>query len=229
MAATQFLEAYPAAGTQTGIAAAPMILWAFICIVDGIVGLQTTAAKLFTNIDGRLRLDAIIGGATLLLLTGFSVSRAVDRPFPSAASGLRGADWLHLPAKQTTEFQSITRNVGANCKVLFTLPGMASFNLWSGVPTPNGWNLTAWMEGIGLDRQAEILGLLKSNPQSCAIINRQIMRWWGQGDASAETSPLVYYITTEMPEIDVFGDYEIHVHPDRRSLWISRSVPGSGQ
>jgi hypothetical protein len=28
-----------------------------------------------------------------------------------------------------------------------------------------------------------------------------------------------------MPEIDEFGDYEIRVHPYRRSLWISRSAP----
>jgi hypothetical protein len=89
--------------------------------------------------------------------------------------------------------------------------------------------LDAWMKGIDLHRQAEILTLLKSKPQACALVNRRIMRFWNQGDASAETSPLVRYITTEMPKIDQFGEYEIHVQPDRRSRWIRRNPQRSDQ
>ena len=36
LAATQFLQAYPVAGTQMSIASAPTLLWAFVLIVDGI-------------------------------------------------------------------------------------------------------------------------------------------------------------------------------------------------
>src|SRR3974377_446593 len=79
MAATQFLEAYPVAGSQGGVAAIPMILGAFVCIADAIVGLQTAAAKSFQNIE-RLRLDAIIGGAMLLLFAGFRVADVVYGP-----------------------------------------------------------------------------------------------------------------------------------------------------
>jgi len=219
MAATQFLEAYPVAGSQTGIAAAPMILWAFICIADATAGLRRVALGPFQNMSERFRVDSVIGGALLLLLAGISVGRAVNRPFPAAAAGLKGADWLHLPPEQATRFEAIAGNVGANCKILFTLPGMASFNLWSGVPTPNGWNLTAWMKGIDHHRQEEILALLKSNPQACAIANRRIMRFWNKGDTSAESSPLARYILREMTKMDSFGEYEIRINPQRGSRW----------
>lgn len=216
MAATQFLEPFPVAGSQAGIAAAPMILWSFVCIADGITGLRTTAA--WPSMTERLRLDAAIGGAILFLFAAFSVARVVAGPLPGAASGLKGAGWLHLPEKQATQFQGITRSVRANCKVLFSLPGMASFNLWSGVPTPNAWNVSTWMDGITRDRQAEILHILKSNPQSCAIVNHKIVGMW-EGGPTAERSPLAQYLAREMPVVDHFGDYEIHVNPDRRSPW----------
>lgn len=220
MAATQFLEAYPVAGSQAGVAAASMILWAFVCINDGIAGLRTSAENPWQTITERFPVDALIGGTLLLLFAAFSAARVVAGPVPGAASGLRGADWLRLPEKQATLFQNITRSVGANCRILFSLPGMASFNLWSGVPTPNGWNLSVWMDGISLDRQAEILNLLKSNPQSCAIVNHQIVEMWG-GDAAAARSPLAQYMMTKMPKIQQYDDYEIHVNPERRSPWIN--------
>ena len=57
MAVTQFLGPYPVAGSQVGIAAAPMnIFWAFLCVADGIAGLRANARRLL-----GLRLDAAIG------------------------------------------------------------------------------------------------------------------------------------------------------------------------
>ncbi|MGH9597956.1 MAG: hypothetical protein ACRD3K_14275, partial [Edaphobacter sp.] len=39
LAATQFLQPYPVAGSQTSIAAVPLLLWAFLCVHDGVNGL----------------------------------------------------------------------------------------------------------------------------------------------------------------------------------------------
>jgi hypothetical protein len=99
------------------------------------------------------------------------------------------------------------------------MPGMGSFNIWSGVPTPNGWNLTAWMKGISLDRQAEILGILRANPQSCAILNRSLVRFWDNDDVNEAALPLGRYVMTEMPKTAEFGDYEIRVNPERTGPW----------
>jgi hypothetical protein len=237
MAATQFLEPYPVAGSQVGIAAAPMILWGFLCLADGLPGLRQLSSRYSRDFAKALRLDALIGSAIILLCTGTSVAHAIHlRPrlawtalksrtwpasnFPPASTGLKGSEWLHLSPEQTAQFRSIARLINANCGILFTMPGMYSFNIWSGVPTPNGWNHDGWMGGISLDRQTEILNIMKADPQACAILNRNLVRFWDEDDAGVAVLPLAHYIMTDMPKVAEFGEYEIRVQPHRSSPWL---------
>jgi hypothetical protein len=226
MAVTQFLVPYPVAGSLRGVAEAPMILWAFLCISDGIAGLRAGSYRL----SQALRLDAVIGGTILVVFAGVSVVGTARSPFPPATTGLRGSAWLHLPPEQAIRFESIVRNVSTNCSTLFTMPGMGSFNIWSGVPTPNGWNLTAWMKGIDSERQAEILRIIKSDSQACAILNRRIVQSWDEDEPGMEAAlPLAHYVMTDMPKIAEFGEYEIGVHPHRSSPWFGVGVQMRGQ
>jgi hypothetical protein len=220
MAVTQFLGPFPIAGSQMAIAAAPMILWAFLCITDGIAGLRTFSFKA-SGISGEdLRLDAVIGGAVLIFYAGVSIDLSAHSELGPASTRLRGATWLHLPEEHARQFEAIAQSVRKNCDILFTMPGMASFNLWSGIPTPNGWNMTGWMKGISSERQAEILGIMKADSQACAIVNRNIVRFWSDDQAGADELPLAHYVMTDMPELTKFGDYEVHVAPDRSSPWL---------
>lgn len=237
MAVTQFLEPYPVAGSQVGIAAVPMILWAFLCFTDGLHGLRQFSSPCSWHFAKTLRLDALIGSAIIVLCAGTSVAYAIHlRPraawtalksttwpasnFPPSSTGLKGSEWLHLPPQQAGQFRSIARVISLNCSVLFTMPGMYSFNIWSGIPTPNGWNHDGWMGGISLDRQAEILNILKADPQACAILNRNLVRFWDKDDAGVAVLPLAHYILTDMPKRAEFGEYEICVRPQRSSPWL---------
>jgi hypothetical protein len=196
-----------------------MILWAFQCIADGIAGLQPAWRAYFRRRGQVLPLDAAIGGGILVVFAGVSIILAAQRQYPPAA-GLRGATWLHLPAAQATEFEAIAGAVGANCSILFTMPGMYSFNLWSGVPTPNGWNLSAWMEGIDREEQSKILDIIRAHPRACVVLNHEIEKFWDRRSlAYQKAPPLMRYIETEMPMAAKFGDYEIRVHPRRMSPW----------
>lgn len=213
MAVTQFLEPYPVAGSQLGIAAAPMLLWAFLCLADGLALLRTVSRDSLRIAWKDWPSDAMVGAAIVVCCATVSVAQAIRVPLPPASAGLRGASWLHLPADQAAGFVSIANIVNVNCDMLFTLPGMLSFNMWSGVSTPNGWNLTAWTSEISTDRQAEILSLIMRDPRACAIVNRGIARFWDE-DATAEAAlPLANYILSDMPE------YEIRVHPRRNAPW----------
>ncbi len=220
MAVTQFLGTYPVAGNQLGIVACPMLLWAFLCIADGIAGLGESPRWFLGEFGKGLRLDAAIGVAILFAAAGSSISTAAGIPFPPASSGLRGSEWLHLPVEQAARFESISREVGANCGTLFTAPGMGSFNLWSGVPTPNGWNLGPWMKGFDAERQAEILDLMKRDSRTCAILNRDMVRFWGPDEAALAALPLAHYVMTDMPKVGDFGEYEVRVHPQRSAPWL---------
>ncbi len=237
MAATQFLEPYPVAGSQVGIAAVPMTLWAFLCLTDGLQGLRQFSSRYSQDFAKALRLDALIGGAIIVLCAGTSAAHAIHlRPrsawaalksrtlpasnFPPASTGLKGSEWLHLPLEQAGQFRSIARVISLNCGILFTMPGMYSFNIWSAIPTPNGWNHDGWMGGISLDRQAEILNIIKADPQACAILNRNLVRFWDNDDAGVAGLPLAHYIMTDMPKMAEFGEYEILVQPHRSSPWL---------
>jgi hypothetical protein len=84
-----------------------------------------------------------------------------------------------------------------------------------------GWNLTAWMTDFNSERQAEILGILRSDPRACAILNRKLVSFWDNDEAGVAVLPLAHYMTTDMPRVAELGGYGIRVHP-------GRSVPWSG-
>jgi hypothetical protein len=220
LAMTQFVEPFPVAGSQLGIAAAPMILWACLCIVDGIDGLAAGTQDLMSDAGRIPRWDAIIGGAILFAAAGMSVGAVASSRFPPASSGLKGSTWLRLPADQAHELESVAAGARANCDMLFTMPGMGSFNMWSGVPSPNGWNINNWMRSMDAARQSEILSVIAADPRVCVILNREIMLFWDDDAAGLASSRLASYITNDMLLAAKFGGYEIRVSPYRISPWV---------
>src|SRR5262249_44121325 len=127
----------------------------------------------------------------------------------------------HLPREQEMTYRFLATNVRTNCDLLFTLPGMTSFNFWSDVPPPNGWNLTAWVKGIDLDHQREILEILQAHPRACVIQNSSLVRFWQREEPQVRSLPLGLYILERMPVIAKRSGYVIRVHPERDSPWIA--------
>lgn len=215
LAATQFLQSYPVAGSQLSVGAMPLLLWGFISIADGIDGLRTVL-----DLDGYPKY-----AVTSALILAFSFAGMMATGFPTGgyyfpASHLRGAQSLHLSPAQEGAYRFLAESIHANCDVLFTMPGMGSFNFWSGVPTPNGSNLTAWMKGFSVERQEEILGILQSKPRACVIDHRELVRFWGSTGQQLESSPLASYIL-HMRKVAARGGYEIRVQATRRSPWAA--------
>jgi len=157
LAATQFLQAYPVAGSQISIGAVPMLLWAFVCIADGlggVHGLLDEASRVLVNALPKYALSGTFLIITVLFMMFLSGFRLLGYAYPS--SGLRGSNSLHLPPEQASRYRFLASATNANCGVLFSLPGMGSFNFWSDVPAPNGWNLTAWVRAFDTANQDEI-------------------------------------------------------------------------
>ncbi len=222
MAATQFLEAYPVAGSQVAIAASPILLWAFVCVVDGIGGLRVAWHRYGRAFLGELSLEEAVGSllwiAAVATIAAFSIRPLRYLPPPSV---LAGSSLLHLDPEQERDYEFIARSVGANCKILFTMPGMGSFNFWSGVPTPNGSNHSAWMKGLSGERQQQILSLLQSTPDSCVVYNPELVSFWQMNEEEITALPLAHYIVYDMQKVAARGAYEIRIHPERKSAWRS--------
>ncbi len=214
LAATQFLQAYPVAGAQLSVASAPVLLWAFVLIVDGIEEFHEAfgSRRLLEN-----ALSVVIVLVTFLFMSPAWLSSDSSR-YP--ASTLRGSTSLHLRPELEQRFLFLSNNISANCNTLFTMPGMGSFNFWSGVPAPDGSNATAWIKLFSPGRQKKILNLLQSNPGACVVYNKELVRSWQVTPEDVAKSPLASYIADDMPKVAESGAYEVRINPERNAPWI---------
>jgi hypothetical protein len=154
----------------------------------------------------------------IVFATNIALSSTVD-PYPS--SGLRGATSLHLPPDRTAGYLFLAGSLRENCDLLFTLPGMGSFNLWSGVPTPNGFNLTAWVKSLSPQRQQQILDIMRDHPRTCAVYSDEMAHGWGDSSEDLDRSELAHFVLREMPKVAESLGYEIRVHPQRNAPWAN--------
>lgn len=219
LAAAQFLQAYPVAASQLSIAAAPLLLWAFMCLQDGADGLFNVVRRgKASSVNASLPRESTLGGIVALAFASIMLFIGVQ-PYPTPASSLVGASSLHLPKDQEDRYESLVRNIRSNCSMLFTMPGLGSLNLWSGVPTPNGQNLPAWVKAFSLERQQQILQILAADPRSCVVYNQAIAFSRGATTRDFAQSTLASYILNSMPMVFEEDGYEIRVNPRRDSPW----------
>jgi hypothetical protein len=224
MAATQFLQPYPVAGSQLNIAAAPLLLWAFVCVHDSAGGMFRLAPSVFKRL---LRLggnESIVGGIAIILAVVFVQRAGWGQDYPYPPSSLPGATSLHLSPEMEDTYEFLAQNVRENCDVLFTLPGMGSLNFWSEIPTPNGSNLTGWMKGFSVEKQEPILKILENDPRACVVYNAELVRFWTTTDQDLNASPLARYILGQMRVVAQRRGYEILAHPHRETPWIYAGV-----
>jgi hypothetical protein len=207
LAATQFLQTYPVAGSQIGIASVPVLLSAFVCLCDGLEEM---------NADAVWKPAA----AAFVLLVVAAVMRLSGVPwsgYPFPPSHLRGADSLHLPPDQAATYRALSRLAAANCSVLYTVPKLGSFNLWSGIPAPEESYATSSMPPA---RQQRILALLQSDTRACVVDSPDLLRLRQIEPGALKRQPLTRYIYLEMPKAVAISDYEIRIHPHRTAPWI---------
>jgi hypothetical protein len=65
----------------------------------------------------------------------------------------------------------MTLNAAIHADRLFSYPGMYSYNLWSGVPTPTSRNATHWFWLLDDPQQQAIIDALRATPRSAVVSN----------------------------------------------------------
>lgn len=224
LAATGFLQAYPVAASQLSIQAAPLLLWAFVCVHDGAAGLFGLLKRAVkgSGVDPAGQ-ESILGGVVAF---AFALVMVCLSPwsYPTPPSSLPGSASLHLPSDVELRYEALAANIRANCSMLFTMPGMGSLNFWSGVPAPNGLNMPSWVRAFNLDQQEEILHILELNPRSCAVYSAAVAHLRGLTMQDYAKSPLARYILDSMPEVFEDGDYQIRVNPGRNVPWVTAAA-----
>ena len=183
----QYLHAYPVAGSQ--------IAWGTFLIVPLMaLGLHDTQA--FIARHARPVYATIIGLAGLVLAVGTAgrlshigwLRYAESRPL-----GLPGAEDVRLPEAPASAIRLMGLNASAHADVLFTLPGMFSFNQWTGLPTPTLANTTHWFSLLSRRQQEEVAAALTRSERPGLIVQRAMLDFLAESKIPV-TGPLYDYL-----------------------------------
>lgn len=209
----QYLHAYPVGGSQ--------VSWAtFLFIPLVALGLdevrQTWSLRTGTAGAARTRwpaLTAALLGVTLVKV-GTTAIAMHERHASRTPLGLPGAAALRLPETQATATRIIALNAAVHGDMLFSLPGMFSFNLWTGLPTPTARNTTLWFTLLNAAEQQEIISALTQNERPCVIVQESLIELMQAGKVPI-AGPLRDYLAANFaPAFRVEG-FAFHVRKDR--------------
>ncbi|MSU48085.1 MAG: hypothetical protein EXS37_03180 [Opitutus sp.] len=160
IAALQILHLYPVTGSQRG--------WSIFLFVPVLVLGWDEACEVFaTGPRGR----TIGGRACRIGFAGLSLIAVIQlagigwqRHQSSRPLDLPGAESLRLPEPQRLALRVLTLNASLHADLLFSVPGMGSFNLWSGVPAPTAQHATQWFWLLPATEQRRISDRLAPHP-----------------------------------------------------------------
>jgi hypothetical protein len=208
---TQALHAFPVAGSQVGWGTFLFVPLIAIGVHD-LVRLHVDSPQPLVR---RLRLAA---GAMLLVV--ITVGCASFARFGIAhirgrdSLRLPGANSLQLPEKITTGIRVIARNATAHADILFSLPGLESFHLLTGVPPPTGANATHWFNLLTLAQQEEIRVRLAATPRACLIVERSLYDLLARTQVMKPT-PLIRWLLANYEPAFALAPYEFWVRKGR--------------
>ena len=162
----QILQAYPVAGSQVSFGC-------FLLVPLLVVGCHDACLALAERLP-RARM-ALIGGVALALIAvianGQLGTEALMDWLDREPLGLPGAQSLRLTGSMTSAARTVSRNIAAHSDVLFTTPGMMSFNMWSEKPTPTSANATLWSSLLD-DSQKQAIATRLQQDKSAIILSR---------------------------------------------------------
>ena len=223
LAVTQSLHAYPVGGSQIGWGT---FLWAPLLALAAAEAVAVLREKI-ARLVAPLALAVACGLAFALLRIGSAQWR------DSEPLALPGAESLRLEPTLTTELRVLTVNATAHCDLLFSLPGLFSFNLWTGLPAPTSANVTHWFNLLTPAQQSAIIAQLAAHPRAGVIVERDVLGLI-TGTGIPVRGPLRDYLYANFETAFATGSHEFWVRRGRavaplgtvRILHRATPVPG---
>jgi hypothetical protein len=172
LALFQVLHAFPVAGTQVNLCSVLLVLLLVVTLAEVVAWARAPG-----QLAGLRACAALIGlGAVTLALCGFVrlTWNARQNYLHHPAEIFSGAG-LRLSAWQASTLGTLTANARWHGDMLFSLPGLFSFNLWAGLPTPNQLNITHWWSLLDESQLKRIAERLESAARPVVIIQRHLI------------------------------------------------------
>jgi hypothetical protein len=206
MAMGQLLHAYPVAGSQMG--------WGTFLFIPLFVTGLSEAVEHFTRqrrMPWAPPLLATIALAAMGCQLYWLSDTGHDRWRTSLPLNLPAAEDIRPPENIRYALRILTTNAQLHADVLYSQPGMFSFNLWSGIPTPSLKNATHWFWLLSEAEQQAIIARLSATPRS-AIISLPDLDDFLTGKLHMRiTGPLVAYLQTHYRPLFGVSGYQFLV------------------
>lgn len=214
LAIPQVLHAFPVAGSQMG--------WGtFMLVPIFVAGLSEAWGALGGVFSSPRRWLLPAGAALLLSLNAFQFWLLADngwkRYHASRPLDLPGAEIIRLDGPARLALRILTLNASIHADFLFSRPGMFSYNLWSGVPTPTKQNATHWFWLLSEPQQRRILETLQTTPRSALITNRPLDEFLGKINVRM-TGPLIDHIAESYEPLFQLNDFSFLVQRGREAV-----------
>ena len=163
----QCLHVFPVPGSQ--------IAWGSVLVVPlAAVGSWDAVRWFHRHMDGaRLPSRGYAVAAVLVFaaVTTWKFAAVASRYREGQYLALPGAGFIRVPDDAASRYQVLTLNAMAHAGMLFSFPGMFSFNLWTNLPTPTLANVTHWFSLLDDKRQRDIIRALADHPRACVIVD----------------------------------------------------------
>ena len=207
--AAQTLHAFPVAGSQ--------ISWGtFLWIPLAAVGTWEAAQWLATHEPSGTRWQRLVSPVLVVVFTlrcGEAAWQGWRRMGEGDGLGLRGTAGIQVPERTASALRMITRNAQAHGDVVFSLPGLYSFNLWSGRPAPTSRNATHWFTLLTTEQQEDIRRRLEAAPHAVVIVERELLAFLTARGIATET-PLTRWLRQEF-----VAAFRVDAH----EFWVRRN------
>lgn len=223
----QYLHAYPVAGTQ--------IAWGTFLVVP-LMALGLHDAQRCLARANRPALSALVGISCLVLAIG-AVGRlafiAHSNYSQSRPLRLPGAEDLRLPEPFACTLRLLTLNATAHGDMLFSFPGMFSFNGWTELPTPTLANTTHWFTLLSPTQQEDIIAALDRQKRPVFIAQRHVLDFLRDNHFPV-TSLLDDFLRRNFERAFTLDRYEFWVRRGRPIAWLGSAeilqptTPGPG-
>jgi hypothetical protein len=185
----QMLHAYPVPGSQ--------LAWAsFLALPIAAVGTWDAFRWLHQRyLSGQVDCTIVASTTRLALLAAALLcgGRFVHlgmRYLNDRSIGLTGAEWIRVPDATVSAYRILTLNAVSHADMVFSLPGMFSWNLWSGLPAPTLNNVTHWFSLLSIGQQQAIIDSLEAHQRSCVIVQQGLIDFLR--DRNLQPSGLLY-------------------------------------
>lgn len=185
----QVLHTYPVAGSQ-------MAWGTFLLLPLFVHGLAEAAGHLARRLHCPWleAVMAVVALGTAGWQTNLFVQRGWSQWIHSEPLGLPDAESLRPPESLRYALRILTANAGLHADLLYSRPGMFSFNLWTGLPTPTMRNATHWFWLLNPAEQQAIIDRLQAEPRSVIISSQPLIELLDRQIHMTITGPLNEFI-----------------------------------